>query len=942
MAGGANPRSFAFGPFVLLPDRQLLLQGDVPVRIGSRALDLLTALVELPGEVVSKRELMARAWPNVIVHEDNLKVNMGALRRALGDGGDTAKYIATVSGRGYRFVEPVQTSAASPSPLASAAPYKHNLPTGTTRIFGRADAIDAIRRELDKSRLVSIVGTGGIGKTTVAHAVMEHAIGAFEDGVWLVDLALLRDAALVPNAIATAIGLAANSANMLAALCEYLRGRKMLLVLDNCEHVIDVATSCANRILAEAAAVKILVTTREPLRAKGERVQRLAGLGTPPPSARLSAEEARTFPAIQLFVDRATDRLESFELKDVDAPIVSKICRRLDGLALAIELAATRVDVFDVRSLLQQLDDRPELLSGRRAGPERQRTLKATLDWSYGLLPENEAALLRAVSVFAGVFDIDGASAVADIARTEAVLAVAELVAKSLLAVDLDGEDVSYRLLETTRAYCQDKLHTSGEGENVRRRHAEHVRAVLQRAANEWAQRPSREWGAAYRHILDDLRNALVWLASDATNQLPRIQLTVEGSVLWNHFSLTEECRVHASQAVEQLEAAGLAGTTTEMKLQLSLAGAIMFTQGPIPQVITALQNALNIADQTDDADYRLRCLRMIGVYELLTGNHEAGIRTLETFASVAATADPGSVPDGEAQFACAEILLGRLKSALRRLENLKKHHLQDFNSLQFARFLYGRNTTIGNNLSHVQWLTGLPDSAARTAEATIAYAIETRHELSHSNTIAYACPVFFLSGRYEECSRQVAALSDLVLRHGIVSWRPLALFYRSALECAQNGGPGGMYHLERAIAEFRAIGHLARMPFYLSILAETFTRHGRLSDANETILDAFECVNVQSEKWCLPEVLRVKAGILAAQGNADAAEAALVESITFAGNIGALSWQLRTANDLAQLWLGQSRAVDARAVLLPIYSRFTEGFTTRDLAVADELLARV
>ena len=348
-------RSFAFGPFVLIPERQLLLKGEAPVRIGSRALDILTALVERPGQLVSKQELLSRVWPNTIVEEGNLKVNMAALRRALGERPGAAQYIATVIGRGYRFVAPVQSfESVGPSFDAGvASTHLHNLPTGTTRIVGRADAIDAIRQELMESRLVSIVGPGGIGKTTVALAAAEQAIGLPRDGVWLVDLAPLKDPSLVPNAIATAIGLAAHSASMLPALGGYLRDREMLLVLDSCEHVIDAVASCAGRILADAAGVKILATSREPLRVKGERVRRLPGLGTPSASSGLKAEEALVFPAIQLFVDRATDRLELFRLSDADAPMAAEICRRLDGLALAIELAATRIDAFGVGGLLE-------------------------------------------------------------------------------------------------------------------------------------------------------------------------------------------------------------------------------------------------------------------------------------------------------------------------------------------------------------------------------------------------------------------------------------------------------------------------------------------------------------------------------------------------------------------------------------------------------------
>jgi predicted ATPase/DNA-binding winged helix-turn-helix (wHTH) protein len=939
------PRSFVFGPFVLIPGRQMLLKGDAPVRIGSRALDILITLVERPGQLVSKSELIARVWPNTFVDESNLKVNVSALRRALGDGGpDDARYIATVTGQGYRFVAPVATGALTEVETGhlGSTTRQHNLPTGTTRILGRADAIDAIRRDFDVSRLVTIVGPGGVGKTTVALAVAECAIGSFRDGVWLVDFALLTDPNHAPNAIATAVGLQGSATSSLAALCESLRDREMLLVLDNCEHIIDAAASCTSQILAGAARVKILVTSRETLRLSGERVRRLSGLGTPPASARLSAEEALTYPAVQLFVDRATDRLESFTLSDADAPTVAEICSRLDGLALAIEFAATRIDAFGVVGLLKQLDDRFRLLTGLRAGPGRHRTLTATLDWSYGLLSTSEATLLRAVSVFSGVFDLDGASAVSTLAPHEVGDTLAQLAAKSLLVVDIDVDGAAYRLLETTRAYCLERRQASGEDRGIRQRHAEHVCMVLERATAEWPQRPAHDWATEYGRVLDDLRQSLAWAAQDSIDRSLRIRLTVAGLLLWNHLSLTEECRVHVSQAIEDLDAAHLAGTPFEMHLKVWLGASAMFTHGLQPLAMDAMQRALEIAVQLGDADYRLRCLRMIAGYELFLGKHDAAIRTLETFVSVAATVDRSAVPDGETHLGIAEIFVGRLQSSRRRLARLYDHDLEGVNDSRFARFLYSRNVDVGNVLSWAQWLTGSPDTAARTAEATVEQALKTRHDLSLSNALAVAaCPVFFSSGRYQECGRYVAMLDEQVTRRGIVLWRPVALFYRGALACAQHDASAdGVVDLERAVAEFRAINHWARMPFILCVLADALAKCGRLADAATTIHAALDRVHAQNERWCAPEVLRIQASILTAEGRSDDAEAILVESMALARDIGALSWQLRSANDLAQLWLGLSRADDARKMLRAICGEFTEGFETRDLVGAANLLS--
>jgi predicted ATPase/DNA-binding winged helix-turn-helix (wHTH) protein len=936
-------RSFAFGPFVLIPERQLLLKGEAPVRIGGRALDILTALVERPGELMNKRELMARAWPNVIVDEGNLKVNMAALRRALGDGPSAANYIATVTGRGYRFIAPVQTSGSADLASAStAAPTGgHVFPTGTTRIVGRADAIDSIRRDLDESRLVSIVGAGGVGKTTVAIAAAHAVAREHADGAAFIDFATIGDSQFVPAAIVSALGLGVTGGDPLAGVVHALKLQQKVLLFDNCEHLLPAVAAAVDRLARHLDDVRILTTSREPLRMRGERVHRLRGLECDP-SESPAADEARKFPAVELFAARAAER-SGYRLTDADAPAVAEICRRLDGNALAIELAATQTAAFSAARILQMMDDRFRLLKlGPPGAPQRQQSLLATLDWSYSLLSEREATLLRNISVFAGVFSVGGATAVSNGSPAEVLDTLAQLAAKSLLAMDANADVITYRLLETTRAYCVERLRLSGEDQAVRGRHAEHVCAVLEQAASEWSQRPAREWGAAYRHVVDDLRVALAWVGRDEANRSLRIRLTAAGLLLWNHFSLIEECRVQVSQAIEELDAAGLIGTAFEMKFKLWLGGSTMFMRGLKPEAIDALRRASEIANQIGETDYRHRSLLLIAAYELFTGEHDAAIRTLETFVSVAATADPSALPDGQTHLGILDIYVGRLQSSRQRLERLYKHDLQDLKDSRFARFLYVRNVDIGNVLSWAQWLTGSPDTSARTAEATVEQALKTKHELSLSNALAVAaCPAFFLSGRYQECGRYVAMLDEQVMRHGIAIWRPTALFYHAALAYTQGDASSSTIDdLKRAIEEFRNVNYLARMPYYLSFLADAHAKRGLLGDAQTTIQAALDYAAAQNERWCVPEVLRIRASILTAEGRSDDAEAILLESMALAREIGALSWRLRAASDLAKLWRVRSRADDARKMLLPIYDEFTQGFATRDLVIAADVLA--
>jgi DNA-binding winged helix-turn-helix (wHTH) protein len=374
-------RAMSFGPFHLVPTQRLLLEGEKPVRLGSRALEILIALVDRPGELVGKEELIARVWRSTFVEEGNLKFQIGGLRRALGDGRGGRRYIATSPGQGYRFVAPVTVAETSTPAAAAPSPAPtlqlHNLPAQLTRLIGRADAVRRIIAQVQRHRLITIVGPGGIGKTSAALAAAEALIDSHPDGVWLVDLAPVANAGLVATTLASVLGFDIRSDDPVPGLIAALEDRQLLLVLDNCEHVIEAAATLAAAILRGAAGVHILATSREPLRVEGEHVQRLPPLSSGAPSGPLGAAEALAFPAAELFVERTAERLGEFELTDEDAPVVADICRKLDGIPLAIELAAARVETFGVRGLAARLDDRFRFLThGRRSGPPRHRTLR--------------------------------------------------------------------------------------------------------------------------------------------------------------------------------------------------------------------------------------------------------------------------------------------------------------------------------------------------------------------------------------------------------------------------------------------------------------------------------------------------------------------------------------------------------------------------------------
>ena len=480
-------RAICFGSFRLLLGQRLLLEGNKPLRLGSRALDILIALVERPGDLVSKEELIARVWPNTFVEPANLTVHIAALRRALGDGRRGNRYIVNVPGRGYCFVAPVNMSEKL-RPLSLellAVEHAHNLPATNTRLIGRENVVAGLSARFSRDRFLTIVGPGGIGKTSVALAVAEELLANYKHGIWLIDLALVGNPVLVPTALASALGLEVRAENFLPRLIANLWDKQMLLVLDNCEHVIAAAAALAAEVLRGAPGVHVLATSREPFRVEGEWVYRLPPLQSPPVATGISAEEALRFPAVQLFVERTAAALGDYVLSDADAPIVADICLKLDGIPLALEFAAARVNCFGIGGLAARLEDRLSLLiNGRRTALPRQQTMRATLDWSYGLLTNAQQMILRRLSIFPGEFTLRAAGAVIPddtYSSSEIIDQVTELIAKSLVAAEMGDVEPRLRLLETTRVYALAKLVESGEHNAVARRNAEYFKDAMQR-----------------------------------------------------------------------------------------------------------------------------------------------------------------------------------------------------------------------------------------------------------------------------------------------------------------------------------------------------------------------------------------------------------------------------------------------------------------------------
>jgi predicted ATPase/DNA-binding winged helix-turn-helix (wHTH) protein len=932
-----SDREYSFGPFRFLPAQQLLLEDATPVRLGSRALAILATLIERPGQVVGKAELMARVWPSTVVEEGNLKANMSALRRALGEGQPGRRYVATVTGQGYRFVASVRISTPN-APSASATAGPHNLPASSTRTIGRAGTIDALLTQLSQHRLITIVGAGGIGKTTVALAVAEALISAYSHGVWFVDLAPLRDASLVSRAIASGLGLTISAQDTLTALTDYLRDRRLLIVLDNCEHVIDATAALAEQLIGGASGIRILATSREPLRVRGERVHRLAPLANAPASGGLTAAEALAFPAVQLFVERAMASVEDFELQDADAPVVAAICRKLDGIALAIELAATRIDAFGPRELSNLLDDRLRLLrQDRRSALPRHRSLAAALDWSYELLSTDDRSVLNRLSVFAGGFGLEAACAVAAderMTRRDVVDGIENLVAKSLITADASGAAVRYRLLDTTRSYGRQKLTESGELERLMRRHAEHHRDVLSRAAGEV------DGLADHGTAIDDVRGALGWAYSAEGDASIGVALTVAAIPLWMHLSLIDECRAGIDRA---LAGDGWGRTDRDdMKLLAGLAAALVHERGPLPEVDAVWTRALQIAERLGDREYQLRPLWGLAISRFYVGDYRIALDLLRRYRSVAS--EKGDTAD---LLSCDRLIgstlhyMGDQREAHRELEQMLGHP-HSLERSHIARFQYDQRVAAKYNLTHVLWLLGFPEQAQRVVQGALVDAEATHHAFTVSNVLIHgACPLALYVGDLATAEQLVDRLQDHLAAHARAVGRGHGDCLRGMLLIAK-GDHEGLPILRRGIDTMVKVRFRLRYPYSLGILAQGLHAAGQTAAARTAIEEALDWCERSDERWCIPELLRIQGAFLEAEGAAGAAEGRYQRSLDEARLQGALSWELRTATSLAQLWRRQGKAKEAAELLSSIYDRFTEGFETADLRKARALLAEI
>jgi predicted ATPase/DNA-binding winged helix-turn-helix (wHTH) protein len=942
-----DEEAFAFGSFRLIPAQRMLIDDGKPLRFGSRAFDILVALVERAGETIPRDQLIAHAWPDTVVEEGALRVHLAALRKVLGDGRAGRRYIVNTPGRGYTFVAPVRREHAhADDASADGAGAGGNLPARLTHIIGRDETVIALAEHLARRRFLTIVGPGGIGKTTVAVAVADAVRASYGDGVWFVELGSLADPDLVPSALVAALGVPPAVANPLLALAAWLRDKRALIVLDNCEHVIGAAATLAERILKAAPNVSILTTSREPLRAEGESLHRLAALDVPSASADLAADEALRYPAVQLFNERATAAVDGFMLADAEVPAVLEICRRLDGIPLALELAAARVGVFSVRDLAAHLDDRFRLLtSGRRTALPRHQTLVAALDWSYQLLAEEERIVLRRLSVFAGEFSLEAAVAVAaDPGSSEIVDYIANLVAKSLVAADPHGEVARYRLLDTTRLYALEELKGSGEFKEIARRHAGYYLAIFAPAEAESESLPQAEWVAVYGRHLTNVRAALDWAFSPDGDLETGVGLTIAVVPLWVQLSLFSECGERVERALAILDGNEAAADRQRMHLAAALGWSLMYGVGRAREAGHAWTTTLGLAEKLGDMVYKLRALWTLCIDQFNNGDLRTALDFARRFSGLAGqTGDAIDLMMADRLLATAHHYFGHQREARHHIDCALTQLAALAQQPQIVRVRFDMRVSTHYFQARILWLQGFAEQALRVVERNVEEGNVVGQALTFCSVLGQsACLIALWAGDLDAAERYGMMLLEHAERHPIRLWQIWARCFIGSVTARRGDIGAGLRTLRSGLDQAGEARLLPRFLLLRGELAACLGTAGEIALGLETINDAITRCEARDEGWYLAELFRIRGELILLQGAADAAAAAeqhFRRALDRARCQDAHFWELRAAMSLAKLWHDRGRAAEARDQLGSVYGRFTEGFDTADLKAAKALL---
>jgi predicted ATPase len=768
---------------------------------------------------------------------------------------------------------------------------------------------------------------------------------AFSGAVLFVDLGMLSDPDLVATATASMLGLSVQSDDATPSLIAYLRDKRILVILDTCEHLIEAVAELASCIFAAAPNVHILATSREALQVDDEHVYRLDPLGCPPDEAGLTAASVHSFPATQLFVERAMASGARLQLTDADAALVGDICRKLDGVALAIELAARRVESYGLQQTAALLDQRLTLLwAGPRMATPRQKTLQATLDWSYGLLSDLERLVLRRLAVFVGHFTLDAALEVASSTTLDQSIvlgAMDSLVAKSMVATRPIGAMVRYRLLDTTRAYALEIAIDQAELADLTARHAGYYRRWLEQNGAEWSSLSTGTERSAHFAALNNVRAALEWCFGTGGNTAVGVGLAAAAAPVFLAMSLLPECHRWSERALLWLDDT-TRGVGEEMHLLACIGTASLYMHGQSEAAREALVKSVAIADARDDGLNRIGLRSLRHMFHFRGGEFGRAMQNATQCRAIAGTVeDPAAVALAHSILGRSLHMAGEHDAARVELEALmaQRGRTRQASTIYLG---YDRHYRAEIALARTLWLQGHPDEAAKRAHQAVKDAERLDRPESLSVVLAWAASVFLWTGDLRSAEEQIASS---IFHAESQSLEPLVVLGRARrgeLAIRRGDVRGGVQSLKASLQRIHAMNYGLLMTEFEISLAQGLAAIGLASEGLTLMDAATREVETRGDLVYMPELLRVKGVLLLAtpQPDTDAAEKCFLQSLEWSRRQGALAWELRAATDLAMLLAARGQAEDARVLLQPIFERFTEGVETADIKAAERLLA--
>jgi predicted ATPase/DNA-binding winged helix-turn-helix (wHTH) protein len=936
--------------------RRELRSRGVPVPLGGRAFEVVTVLVQSATELVTKDHMMEQVWPGAVVGEATIHVHISAVRKALGP--DRAM-LKTVSGRGYRLLgswtpqrrEGTAPPLYSPVTRTSGAPPANNFPPVINRLVGRAAAAQFVRDLVSAYRVVTLTGPGGIGKTALAIKAVRYLLPDFEDGGWLVELASLSDPGLVASTVAGTLGLKLAGEISAESVARTIGGKHLLLVLDNCEHVIDAVANLAETFTRLCPRTTIVATSREVLRIDGESVYRVPPLDVPA-SGQAAPDYIMQYSAVELFVARTKALNAGFSPDAEDLASIATICRRLDGIPLAIELAAASAVALGIAQVSAGLRDRFALLNlGRRTALARQRTLRATLDWSHELLTDAERRLLRRLAVFAGGFTVDAAAAVMTDTGLDAAAVtdgIANLVTKSLIALDPTPGAARWYLLETIRAYALQKLAEGGESDDAQRPHAAFFRDLFGSEASNFGSGSSTDGLARRVREIDNVRAALDWSFSSAGDPVIGVDLTVAYGPVWRHLSLMSECRERCERALLDLEPHVTANMRPRMELQIDLAGAMFITMGPAEQARKLLTEALEAADALNDLRAQARALStLVAIYPFRGEYTKAQVAAARIEQIAHRMGDPIYLRYAYQPMGAMLFLRGRHREAQQYFERVLRLPAAPGDHRDSIYYASNDHAAARAMLARALWMLGFTDQALKEAHLSLKEQ-GTDHPLELCRILHHGiCRIATMTGDFATADREIARLIEVATGLNAHFWETAGHFLKGQLLVERGEFAQGLIVLRDAFETCDRTGwHIADDEFK-GTFALGLAGTGRLDEALVALDDAMAAdrEGADGHGWYAAELLRIKGELLLQQAAGQstlAAESCFDQAAQIAVEQDALFWELRVALSVARLRVSQGRHHEARAPLASVYDRFTEGFATADLQAARALLDKL